>query len=136
MTTAATTTAATPSVGVVSSRTSGSTGGGSHEERRASRRSDAAATASEAGVVGIRVGGAVWHEGTTDIERRTQSAISATLLDCVPVERERRLLESCRTSQRRFRQEAEAVAEKYTAIKNVGVVLLVGFAPGEKGVAG
>ncbi|CAN0229612.1 unnamed protein product, partial [Laminaria digitata] len=41
----------------------------------------------------------------------------ATLLECVPVEREKRLLESCRTSQRRFRQEAEAVAQKYAAIK-------------------
>lgn len=42
-----------------------------------------------------------------------------TLLGCVPVEREYKLLESCRTSQRRFRQEAEAVAQKYAAIKRV-----------------
>ncbi|CAN0382812.1 unnamed protein product, partial [Ectocarpus sp. 8 AP-2014] len=41
-----------------------------------------------------------------------------TLLDCIPVEREQRLLESCRTSQRRFQQEAENVAQKYATIEN------------------
>lgn len=43
-----------------------------------------------------------------------------TLLDCIPVEREQRLLESCRTSQRRFQQEAENVAQKYATIEKVG----------------
>eukprot|EP00903_Cladosiphon_okamuranus_P011707 g11010.t1 len=40
-----------------------------------------------------------------------------TLLDCIPVEREQRLLESCRTSQRRFRLEGDNVAQKYSAIE-------------------
>ncbi|CAB1104811.1 unnamed protein product [Ectocarpus sp. CCAP 1310/34] len=40
-----------------------------------------------------------------------------TLLDCIPVEREQRLLESCRTSQRRFQQEAENVAQKFATIE-------------------
>ena len=42
-----------------------------------------------------------------------------TLLDCIPVEREQRLLESCRTSQRRFRLEGDNVAQKYSAIEQV-----------------
>ena len=52
-------------------------------------------------------------------QQQPPRAGEATLLDCVPVEREQKLLESCRTSQRRFRQEAEAVAQKYAAIKKV-----------------
>lgn len=42
-----------------------------------------------------------------------------TLLDCIPVEREQRLLESCRTSQRRFRVEGDNVALKYSAVEEV-----------------
>lgn len=51
--------------------------------------------------------------------REGAEASKLTLLDCVPVEREKKLLESCRTSQKRFRQEAKAVAQQFNDIKNV-----------------
>ena len=58
-------------------------------------------------------------QGSRDNLSQQTTVKRVTLLDCVPVEREYKLLESCRTSQRRFGQEGKAVAQKYAAIKRV-----------------
>lgn len=65
-----------------------------------------------------------WSRGGVEQQQGRGQGRRATLLDCVPVEREQKLLESCRTSQRRFRQEAEALAKQYVAIKKVSFAWL------------
>lgn len=93
-------------------RTDAAATSGSGEEQAAGLSSGAAAA-----ITAKREGGEV--SGQPDREEGDRGGSGVTLLDCIPVEREQRLLESCRTSQRRFQQEADNVGQKYSTIERV-----------------
>lgn len=117
-------------------------GGGSREDRLAGDRSYPAGgalaeTHVASGVAGggsnapgfgaIDSEGVGVGRGAGAVEVEGGDEGGATLLDCVPVEREQKLVESCRTSQSRFRQEAKAVAQHYADIKSVSIFFRVFF---------
>ncbi|CAM9712667.1 unnamed protein product, partial [Hapterophycus canaliculatus] len=86
-------------------RSDAAPGSGSGEQQAAGFSSGSAGAAAAA------------DRGEEEEEEEEAGGGGATLLDCIPVEREQRLLESCRTSQRRFQQEADNVAQKYSTIE-------------------
>lgn len=106
----------------------GGSTGSNHEERSPSLsgRTD---PGWETAVSSAGFGGNVGHESlhgksyrlSQQQQRQQRGVRRVTLFDCVPIEREYKLLESCRTSQRRFGQEEEAVAQEHATIMRVRV---------------
>ncbi|CAN0081347.1 unnamed protein product, partial [Ectocarpus sp. 12 AP-2014] len=125
-----------PALAAASAKTTTAGGGGGRQSRAPSLSSSTASSSSRLGSGRIdysiseeptldpTAGGGLMREGgLPSVQQGEEEEVGGsgrgdkTLLDCIPVEREQRLLESCRTSQRRFQQEAENVAQKYATIE-------------------
>ncbi|CAN0286012.1 unnamed protein product [Pylaiella littoralis] len=105
--------AAAAAAAVSSSASSSSLGGGPAASAASGGGRGGTATASG----GVGGGSLLSQRPEEEDTGGSGSGRGKTLLDCIPLEREQRLLESCRTSQRRFRQEGENVAQKYATIE-------------------